>query len=297
MSGCPISQSVSHCGVPTRRRNCVEGERPGKPHQGRGRGSVRCWLLALVGPVAVGVRPPSQSSQVLWRLSRGAMMRRRSSVATPRWTTCDGVLALVGRSAYPWDGALGLIRRSVATSSLGPPPSQDGVDAARCPGQLVFQHGVAAGASLADAALDVGQGVGQVDAVCGSPVRRGDSRRGGRAVSGRVRRIWFTQLPMELQQRSCWPRYRCAFLPATLLPGAQWSGLWTGTGSGGQNGAAAADPHRRRASHAWPAPWCRRQPRIPRRSRQAGLSEIANPWPSRPPGWPSSYCKPLLRWG
>ena len=34
MSGCPISQSVSHCGMPTGRRNCVEGERRGKPHQG-----------------------------------------------------------------------------------------------------------------------------------------------------------------------------------------------------------------------------------------------------------------------
>jgi hypothetical protein len=35
MSGCPISQSVSHRGVPPGRRNCVEGERRGKPHQGR----------------------------------------------------------------------------------------------------------------------------------------------------------------------------------------------------------------------------------------------------------------------
>ncbi len=35
MSECLISQSDSHCGMPTSRRNCVEGERRGKPRQGR----------------------------------------------------------------------------------------------------------------------------------------------------------------------------------------------------------------------------------------------------------------------
>ena len=58
------------------------------------------------------------------------------------------------------------------TSFFGFPARQDGVDAARRPGQLVFQHGVGAGAGLAHAVLDVGQGahgelqaVGQIGAV------------------------------------------------------------------------------------------------------------------------------------
>ena len=86
--------------------------------------------------------------------------------------TCDRALGLVGRSAYPWDGALGLLRRSVDHQLFGFPAGQDGVDAAGCPGQLVFQHGVGARAGLAHAVLDVGQrahgelqAVGQVGAV------------------------------------------------------------------------------------------------------------------------------------
>ena len=45
---------------------------------GSGRGSVRCWLLALFGPVAVRVKavPVVPGSR---RLLRGAMMRRRNS--------------------------------------------------------------------------------------------------------------------------------------------------------------------------------------------------------------------------
>src|SRR6476660_6569909 len=43
MSGCPIGQSVSHCGVGVANRI------------GSGRGSVGCWLLALFGPVGVRV--------------------------------------------------------------------------------------------------------------------------------------------------------------------------------------------------------------------------------------------------
>ena len=85
---------------------------------------------------------------------------------------CDRALGLVGRSAYPWDGALGLLRRSVDTSFFGFPSGEDGVDASRRPGQLVFQHGVGAGAGLAHAVLDVGQrahgelqAVGQIGAV------------------------------------------------------------------------------------------------------------------------------------
>ena len=38
------------------RRNCVEGERRAQTASGSGRGSVRCWLLALFGPVAVRVK-------------------------------------------------------------------------------------------------------------------------------------------------------------------------------------------------------------------------------------------------
>ena len=67
---------------------------------------------------------------------------------------------------------MGLVRRSLTTSFLGFPARQDGVDAARRPGQLVFQHGVGAGAGLAHAVLDVGQrahgelqAVGQIGAV------------------------------------------------------------------------------------------------------------------------------------
>ncbi len=52
------------------------------------------------------------------------------------------------------------------------PAGQDGVDAAGGPGNLVLQHGVGAGAGLAYAVLDVGQGahselqaVGQIGAV------------------------------------------------------------------------------------------------------------------------------------
>ena len=85
--------------------------------------------------------------------------------------TCDRALGLVGRSAYPWDGALGWPRCSVGTSSLGSSPAKM-VSMLPCPGQLVFQHGVGAGAGLADAVLDVGQGahgelqaIGQVGAI------------------------------------------------------------------------------------------------------------------------------------
>ena len=115
---------------------------------------------------------PSQSSQLSWRLLRGAMMRRRSSSSNSSVDTCDRALALVGRSAYPWDAALGLVAAPCGHQLLGFPTGQDGVDAARRPGQLVLQHGVGAGAGLAHAVLDVGQGahgerqaVGQIGAV------------------------------------------------------------------------------------------------------------------------------------
>ena len=71
-----------------------------------------------------------------------------------------------------WASGLGSVRRCSTTSLLGFPARQDGVDASRRPGQLVFQHGVGAGAGLAHAVLDVGQGahgelqaVGQIGAV------------------------------------------------------------------------------------------------------------------------------------
>ena len=79
--------------------------------------------------------------------------------------------AFGGRSGYP-GRALGLVRRSVDHGSCGFPAGQDGVDAARRPGQLVLQHGVGARAGLAHAVLDVGQrahgelqAVGQIGAV------------------------------------------------------------------------------------------------------------------------------------
>ena len=71
-----------------------------------------------------------------------------------------------------WASGLWVGRRCLTTSLFGFPARQDGVDAARRPGQLVFQHGVGAGAGLAHAVLDVGQGahgelqaVGQIGAV------------------------------------------------------------------------------------------------------------------------------------
>ena len=98
-------------------------------------------------------------------------MRRRSSSSNSSVDTCDRALGLVGRSAYPWAGRWGC-SGAVWTPALGFPTGQDGVDAAGCPGQLVFQHGVGARAGLAHAVLDVGQrahgelqAVGQVGAV------------------------------------------------------------------------------------------------------------------------------------
>ena len=67
---------------------------------------------------------PSQSSQASWRRSRGAMMRRRSASNNSSVDTCDRAFGLVGRSAYPWDEALGLLRRGVDTSSFGSPPAR-----------------------------------------------------------------------------------------------------------------------------------------------------------------------------
>ena len=97
-------------------------------------------------------------------------MRRRSSSSNSSVEACDRALVLVGRSGIPGPG--GVLRRSVDTVSCGFPAGEDGVDAARCPGQLVLQDGVGARAGLAHAVLDVGQGahgelqaVGQVGAV------------------------------------------------------------------------------------------------------------------------------------
>ena len=132
---------------------------------GSGRGSVRCWLLALFGPVAVRVKAVPVVPGVV-RLLRGAMMRRRNSSSN------SSVEAREGASVAVWASGLWVVRRCSTTSFVGFPARQDGVDAARCPGQLVFQHGVGAGAGLAHAVLDVGQGahgelqaVGQVGAV------------------------------------------------------------------------------------------------------------------------------------
>ena len=75
-------------------------------------------------------------------------------------------------SVEAWDSGRGVGAAQLDHEFFGFPARQDGVDAARCPGQLVFQHGVGAGAGLAHAVLDVGQGahgelqaVGQIGAV------------------------------------------------------------------------------------------------------------------------------------
>ena len=112
---------------------------------GSGRGSVRCWLLALLGPVAVRVKPPSESSQVSWRLVRGAMMRRLSSSSNSSVEARERVSVGVGSSG------LRVRRRSSVTVSLGSPPAEDRVDGSRCPGEFVLQDGVGAGAGLAHA--------------------------------------------------------------------------------------------------------------------------------------------------
>ena len=98
-------------------------------------------------------------------------MRRRSSSSNSSVDACDRALGLVGRSAYPWVGVVGLRPVQCGRQLFGFPSGEDGVDAAGCPGQFVFQHGVGAGAGLAHTVLDVGQGahgelqaVGQVDA-------------------------------------------------------------------------------------------------------------------------------------
>ena len=96
------------------------------------------------------------------------MMRRRSSSSN---SSVEARERASGgrRSAYR---GRGWCAAQLDHEFFGFPARQDGVDAAGCPGQLVFQHGVGAGAGLAHAVLDVGQGahgelqaVGQVGAV------------------------------------------------------------------------------------------------------------------------------------
>ena len=91
--------------------------------------------------------------------------------------TFDRASGLVGRSAYPWDGALGVLRRRVDTSSVGSHPREDGVDAAGRPGQLVFDveeisRGIAAGLSARSIARRINRP--------SSTVSREIARNGGR---------------------------------------------------------------------------------------------------------------------
>ena len=60
-------------------------------------------------------------------------------------------------SGEDWDTGAEAGRRSSVTVSCGFPAGQDGVDAARRPGQFVLQHGVGARAGLTHSVLDVGQ--------------------------------------------------------------------------------------------------------------------------------------------
>ena len=49
-------------------------------------------------------------------------MRRRSSSSKSSVDACDRAFGVLGRSAHPWGGGLGLVRCKVGTSSLGSPP-------------------------------------------------------------------------------------------------------------------------------------------------------------------------------
>ena len=98
-------------------------------------------------------RRPSRPS-LSWRLLWGAMMRRRSSSSNSSVEACGRALGLVARHIL---GAGVVLRSQLDHEFLGFPARQDGVDAARRPGQLVLQHGVGARAGLTHAVLDVSQ--------------------------------------------------------------------------------------------------------------------------------------------
>jgi hypothetical protein len=94
------------------------------------------------------------------------MMRRLSS------NNSSSVEARDRASVEAWDSEAGAGEWSLTTSSLGFSAGEDGVDAAGCPAELVFQHGVGARAGLAYAVLNVGerahselQAAGEVGAV------------------------------------------------------------------------------------------------------------------------------------
>ena len=106
---------------------------------------------------------------------------------------------------------------------LGFPSGQDGVDAAGCPGQLVFQHGVGARAGLAHAVLDVGerahgelQARGQVGAVavaqCHAPTHdvvaqpfQGAAIHTGIMAHQGARRYWSPRQPAGIRPTSPGP--------------------------------------------------------------------------------------------
>ena len=94
-------------------------------------------------------------------------MRRRSSSSNSSVEAREGASGW-GRGVQRGGGGAAQFDHGF----VGFPARKNGVDAAGCPGQLVLQHGVGAGAGLTHAVLDVGQGAhgelqagGQVGAV------------------------------------------------------------------------------------------------------------------------------------
>ena len=120
MSGCPISQSVptAACLLAAGTVSSANGA-ANRIRVGRGIRQVLAASQPSSGQSPCGSRPPLQSSQVLWRVSRGAMMRRRSSSSNSSVEACDRALGLVGRSAYPMLDPVGPIER-VDPRPLGP---------------------------------------------------------------------------------------------------------------------------------------------------------------------------------
>jgi transposase, IS30 family len=91
--------------------------------------------------------------------------------------TFDRASGLVGRSAYPWDGALGVLRRRVDTSSAGSPPARGWCRCCRAPRTTCFQReeisrGIAAGLSARSIARRINRP--------SSAVSREIARNGGR---------------------------------------------------------------------------------------------------------------------
>ena len=157
MSGCPISQSVSHCGVGAANRI----------RAGQGLGQV--LAVSLSGQSPRGFRPP-QSSHTS-RASRGVMMRRRSSSNNSSVDTCDRTLGLVGAARIPGTRCWGCSGAARPPAPWVPRPP-GWCRCCRVPRPACFRAWRRCRAGLTHAVLDVGQGahgelqaVGQIGAV------------------------------------------------------------------------------------------------------------------------------------